>query len=102
MNKAILAKGRWRLLSIEDSIWKSVLKTKYGGGIVINMCGLESMRGVEGDWFMEAFRRKVEDGGKVRFWHDVWVRSQSLWVVFLGFLRCPNKTKMLSKRWTNG
>jgi hypothetical protein len=33
MNISLLTKWRWRLLSLHDLLWKSVLKAKYGGCI---------------------------------------------------------------------
>lgn len=88
VNLSLLAKWRWRLLNENNVLWKEVLGEKYvanvsnlveGGTVgcprlasrwwkdIINIEGRGGM-----NWFNEEVVRKVGNGSKTNFWHDIW------------------------------
>ncbi|GAU38174.1 hypothetical protein TSUD_264000 [Trifolium subterraneum] len=94
MNISLLTKWKWRLLSEGNSIWKFVLRDRYGGGesgvswmsrslptnkvspwwndlMVVGLVG-----GVER--LQHFFFKKIGNGDETSFWHDVWVGTQPL------------------------
>ncbi|PNX84009.1 ribonuclease H [Trifolium pratense] len=98
MNISLLAKWKWRLLSEGDSIWKNVLRDKYGGGesgdawmstIVPSakaspwwndLMNIGVVNGI--DHLVGSFFKKIGNGGTTRFWHDSWLGPQSLKEIF--------------------
>ncbi|MCH80143.1 LINE-1 reverse transcriptase like [Trifolium medium] len=98
MNISLLAKWKWRLLSEGDSIWKNVLRDKYGGGengMVWMSRVLSSAKAspwwndlmtigvVAGaDHLHGIFFKKIGNGGATSFWHDSWLGPQPLKEVF--------------------
>jgi len=89
-NSALLAKWKWGIMSDEGGKWKDILKSKYGSEVVRRQVGLKyqswwwrdlakvSGEGEEEGWFRKATGWKVDDGGTVRFWEDVWLQNSSL------------------------
>jgi hypothetical protein len=92
MNLSLLAKWRWKLLSEGDEMWRRVVVSKYGGGVVGNanlnvedsrygmsvwwrdICRLDVGVG----WFNQVTMKKLGNGSTTRFGNDVWVEDQSL------------------------
>ncbi|KAG7536801.1 hypothetical protein ISN44_As13g007270 [Arabidopsis suecica] len=62
MNKALLAKVGWRLLSDKSSLWAKVLRSKYKVGEVVSY-------GI--GWVLE-------DGMTIKFWTDRWLLGETL------------------------
>ncbi|XP_027348279.1 uncharacterized protein LOC113859792 [Abrus precatorius] len=82
---------RWRLLNEEGELWYVVLKAKYyvGGKEVwrkarhVSEWWREIWRVDEGEgsrngWLGKLFCIRTGNGGKTRFWHNVWSRDQPL------------------------
>lgn len=90
-NLSLLAKWRWRLLDDEPSLWKDVLKDKYGhlvsysSGVAgepwpsyvsrwwRDVTSLEGEGGIR--WFKRELGRKVGDGYGTLFWKHAWLSS---------------------------
>lgn len=76
MNKSLLAKLGWRLLTQGDTMWARILRAKYGvdeaGPVVFNHKQRASSiwRGLEWsyDLLSRGLRCKVVDGRRIRFW----------------------------------
>jgi hypothetical protein len=101
VNISLLTKWRWQLLSSHDSLWKSVLKAKYGGCISFSpdlfqwknvkfaslwwrdLCCLGRMRSnEEGDWCCDIMIKKLGSGGNTKLWIDNWVGNTPLCKLF--------------------
>jgi hypothetical protein len=92
VNLSLLAKWRWKLLSVGDEVWKNLVIAKYGNHILGNvrlevlsgghlcsswwkdLCRLDS----GGGWFNHVVMKKLGCGNATSFWKDIWVGEQSL------------------------
>ncbi|GAB4844966.1 hypothetical protein Ancab_040114 [Ancistrocladus abbreviatus] len=91
MNRALLGKWRWQILSERKNIWQSVLHDKYGDLELASnsvapdrgsrwwrdLWKIEAVQGHEG-WFSQALIRSVGDGVTTKFWVDRWLNHSSL------------------------
>ncbi|MCI10341.1 RNA-directed DNA polymerase (Reverse transcriptase), partial [Trifolium medium] len=92
VNKSLLAKWRWKLLTNDDELWKSVIIAKYGvrpmGHVRLDDVAFGSMCSSwwrdlckldqDGGWFRQMVVKKVGRGDATKFWKDVWVGDQPL------------------------
>lgn len=95
-NRSLLAKWRWRMISGEKGLWKSVLLSRYGDGVVSlsrtqvdlrpgkvsawwrYLNGIvESVKGWE-SWFVKGVNRVIGDGRGTLFWVDKWIGDLAL------------------------
>ncbi|WJX31200.1 hypothetical protein P8452_19654 [Trifolium repens] len=94
VNISLLAKWRWRLLSDDNTIWKEVIKAKYGEGVIgktlledefrprnsslwwKDVCSIG--RNLDHNWFSENVIIKLGNGVRTRFWTDRWTGDMSL------------------------
>ncbi|PNX87107.1 ribonuclease H, partial [Trifolium pratense] len=94
VNFSLLAKWRWRLLSEDESMWKKVIKGKYGdascGKVDLgedckpwfssiwwkDICSIGT--NLNSDWFSQQAFKKIGNGMKTSFWTDKWVGEFSL------------------------
>ncbi|GKD58971.1 hypothetical protein Tco_1296480 [Tanacetum coccineum] len=86
MNLSLLCKWKWRFLTKEEGLWRTIIKEFYGDDR-----GFDShskFKGGSGVWtdiikaikktevvdpnFKNSFIRKVADGENTSFWHDAW------------------------------
>ncbi|MCI05237.1 ribonuclease H protein, partial [Trifolium medium] len=92
VNISLLAKWRWKLLSHDQEVWKSIVTAKYGWDIIgkrelgnldvprtaslwwRDLCLLDAENG----WFRLAVGKKVGCGHSTSFWNEVWTGGQSL------------------------
>ncbi|MCH80987.1 LINE-1 reverse transcriptase like [Trifolium medium] len=95
-NISLLAKWRWKLLQPDEELWKDIVVAKYGNGVVgrnnlgedqISRFGLAWWRNIclldnNLRWFELGVSKVLGNGNATSFWNDVWVRNQSLAVVF--------------------
>ncbi|PNY12727.1 ribonuclease H [Trifolium pratense] len=121
MNISLLAKWKWRLLSEDESIWKNVLRDKYGSGEVGTVWmsrtlpsakvspwwnDLMSIGMVVGvDHIHGMFFKKIGNGGTTSFWHDSWLGPQPLKEVFPRFflISVHKESSVLEVgRWVSG
>jgi hypothetical protein len=119
MNKSLLAKWRWKLLSEGDELWKKVLVARHGGTILgkanlvvedykaeasvwwKDICRVDEGLG----WFSRAATKVLGNGNNTLFWKDVWVGGQCLQTRFPRlFGISTNKDLMVNAagRWENG
>jgi hypothetical protein len=96
LNISLFAKWRWRLLSNEGEVWKSIMAEKYGNNIIGSMVSADvgdvreasiwwkAIRMIDSEvgWFNDTFRKKAGNGATTQFWRDVWVGSRPLKDVF--------------------
>jgi hypothetical protein len=98
MNISLLAKWRWRLLNDDTTLWKAVLKSKYGGGVIGKLVLGEDCKpwfaslwwrdicsigyNLDHDWFSQNVVKNLGNGRLTRFWHDPWVGNVSFSVLF--------------------
>lgn len=86
MNKALLAKLGWRLLTQGEDLWAKMIRKKYGvsldGPVTFKSRQRASLtwRGLQ---WVEELRRKdlrwrLGDGRRIHFWSDVWINDQPL------------------------
>ena len=98
MNLSLLAKWKWRLLQVEQTLWKTVLVENYGdhvNGLAPcagarwprftslwwkNLMNLEV--GVGTNWFSSRVRRRVGNGRNTCFWKDKWLGEEPLLTLF--------------------
>lgn len=86
MNKALLAKLGWRLLTQGEEMWAKILRVKYGIGdsgppvFRREERASPTWRGLEwaANLLHEGIKWKVVDGRKVRFWSDNWLGDRPL------------------------
>ncbi|WJX66076.1 hypothetical protein P8452_50669 [Trifolium repens] len=92
VNSSLLAKWRWKLLTLDDEVWKEVAISRYGRDVVgkktlgendVTSLASAWWRDVcllEGDsrWFSTAVGRKVGCGDTTLFWDDQWTGTQTL------------------------
>jgi hypothetical protein len=89
VNISLLTKWRWRLLHEDHGVWKEVLKSKYGSGVVgstvlgeenkpwfaslwwKDICSIGS--NLSQNWFSQRVVKKLGNGANTRFWRDLWV-----------------------------
>jgi hypothetical protein len=89
-----LSKWRWRLLSGDNSLWKEVIKGKYGGTVIgkvdigeeckpwfsstwwRDICSIGINR--DQNWFANGVVKKMGNGVHTNFWEDVWIGNMSL------------------------
>jgi hypothetical protein len=94
VNISLLAKWRWRLLSDDNSLWKEVIKGKYGGTVVgrvmmeedckpwfsstwwRDICSIGS--NLDRNWLAQSVTKKLGNGANTRFWEDICVGEMSL------------------------
>jgi hypothetical protein len=92
VNISLLTKWRWKLLCVENDVWKDVVVAKYGSGSRgnfqpglgvastsasrwwVDICNLDK----DANWFVSAIEKKVGSGLDTKFWLDIWVGEQSL------------------------
>jgi hypothetical protein len=92
VNKSLLAKWRWKLLSHENEVWKDIVSARYGNDVVGKrfLCEVDAHRlssswwrdlcQLDGDdrWFGSAVGMKVGRGDSTYFWDEIWIGDQSL------------------------
>jgi hypothetical protein len=98
VNISLLAKWRWRLLNDDSTLWKAVLKSKYGGGIVgklvlgddckpwfaslwwRDICSIG--HNLDQNWFSQNAVKKLGNGRLTSFWYDRWIGNVPFCVLF--------------------
>jgi hypothetical protein len=94
VNISLLTKWRWRLLSVDQSMWKKVIIGKYGqsacGKVVIgeenkpwfsslwwrDVCSIGN--NLNTDWFSQYAVKRIGNGRQTSFWKDKWLGDFSL------------------------
>ncbi|CAL1384433.1 unnamed protein product [Linum trigynum] len=85
-NQALLAKGGWKLVSNDQSIWARVLRDKYARSRE-GRAVLQKQKGSSMAWrsftsainvLKKGYVIKVTNGRKTNFWHDPWVSQVPL------------------------
>jgi hypothetical protein len=89
VNISLLTKWRWRLLHDDDSLWKDLLKSKYGVGIIgrtelgddfkpwfsslwwRDICSIGY--NLDLNWFSQAVNKKLGNEALTSFWRDKWI-----------------------------
>jgi len=119
VNLSLLVKWRWRLVQLEQSLWKEVLICKYGNHIVYPLypednawpsfassCWLDlmSLETVVGEnWINREVVRKVGNRENTRFWLDQWVGIEPLYLIFPRlFSISSQKDAMVGEVWVDG
>lgn len=91
MNKVLLCKWCWRYASDRDSLWKKVIKGKYGeeeGGWrsckVRNPFAVGFWKAISKEWdlFSSNVCHAIGDGKIVKFWRDRWCSQEPLTELF--------------------
>jgi hypothetical protein len=95
-NDSLLAKWRWKLLQLEDELWKSIVTARYGEEV----CGWvnfsdQSMHRMASSWwrniclldkgslwFENGVEKIVKNGNTTLFWEERWMGGQPLVVRF--------------------
>jgi hypothetical protein len=98
VNISLLTKWRWRLLYDDNMVWKEVLKSKYGSGVIgrtvlgeeckpwyaslwwKDICTIGS--NLDLDWFSQGVSKKLGNGRLTSFWTEKWVGDLPLCVRF--------------------
>lgn len=86
MNKAMLMKLGWELISRGDKLWVQVLRKKYScGNNIIPEVGKKQIesntwRGIRKCWHLVVnnIRWRIHDGYTTRFWSDTWLGDSPL------------------------
>ncbi|RVW84765.1 LINE-1 retrotransposable element ORF2 protein [Vitis vinifera] len=90
-NKALLCKWCWRFASEGDSLWKKIIKGKFGeekgrwrSGVVRDSFGVGVWKEIEKHW--ELFKSMISfamgNRKRVKFWKDRWCSEESLCEIF--------------------
>ena len=86
-NQALLGKWLWRFGHEVTHLWRRVISIKYGeghGGWCTNVCrrshGCGLWRSIHERWesFSKYLSFIVDEGTRIRFWHDRWIRDFTL------------------------
>jgi hypothetical protein len=98
VNISLLAKWRWRLLFDDQTVWKEVLKNKYGQGVIgstdigddckpwfaslwwRDVCSIGN--NLFTNWFSAGVTKTVGNGRNTLFWRDKWAAGVPLQVQF--------------------
>lgn len=86
MNKAMMAKLCWRLLTQGEDMWAMIVRRKYGlndtGPLVFKHKQRASLtwRGLEwaSDLLLKGLRWRAVDGRRIRLWEDTWLDDKPL------------------------
>jgi hypothetical protein len=96
---SLLLKWRWRLVKDGLALWKEVLVAKYGNHILNNVdlpnaplpyyaslwwkdaCNIDVCVG-SSSWLNEVLSRRLGNGMSTRFWRDVWIGGEPLYLKF--------------------
>jgi hypothetical protein len=94
VNISLLAKWRWRLLLDDTSLWKAVIKGKYGDLVIGRLEVAEECKpwfssswwkdvcligtNLDHNWFSQGVVKKMGNGEHTRFWEDVWLGNSTL------------------------
>ena len=90
-NKALLCKWCWHFASEGDSLWKKIIKCKFGekeGGwrsrVVRDSYGVGAWKEIEKHWelFNSMISFEVGNGRRVKFWKDWWCGEEPLCKIF--------------------
>ena len=88
---ALLAKRWWRFGEERDSLWRTIITSKYGSrnrdwdsNEVLSSYGVCLWKGISKvfDDFIKGIRLKVGMGDRVRFWEDLWCGDTPLKLSF--------------------
>lgn len=91
MNQALLGKWLWRFGEERDSLWRTIITSKYGSrnrdwdsNEVLSSYGVCLWKGISKvfDDFIKGIRLKVGMGDRVRFWEDLWCGDTPLKLSF--------------------
>jgi hypothetical protein len=99
VNMSLLSKWRWKFLQNDSALWKDVLVSRYGRGLVRNViligspgtrlasswwkdiCAVDKF--VESkNWLDESIIRSVNDGTTTSFWSQRWIGDKTLGEAF--------------------
>jgi hypothetical protein len=94
VNISLLTKWRWRLLNGGNSLWREVIRSKYGDEVIGRVDWNEGGRpwfsslwwkdissigyNLNTNWFVRSVKRSLGNGATTSFWLDIWVGSLSL------------------------
>ena len=91
-NRALIGKWSWRFSVLDNTLWKDLIKTKYGideGGWITRAPSDSYGVGLWKEIRQETLMLKsnsvflVGEGSTVRFWEDTWCGSNPLYTTFL-------------------
>ncbi|KAM7474964.1 hypothetical protein LguiB_022207 [Lonicera macranthoides] len=103
-NMALLGKWLWRFPLERDSLWHSVIQSKYGAhsngwdaGFGIRGTSRAPWKSISRVWidFMQNIKLVVGVGNNIRFWEDIWVGSRPLKDLFPRIFRLSCNQNML-------
>ncbi|XP_019447318.1 PREDICTED: uncharacterized protein LOC109350542 [Lupinus angustifolius] len=92
-NDALLGKWRWRRLQKSEAFSVKVINSKYSTDFSVysnnsasrwwkDLGKVGSSTGEGDGWFVDNIWKEIENDLQTLFWHDVWVGTQSLKVVY--------------------
>ncbi|CAL1353808.1 unnamed protein product [Linum trigynum] len=106
-NQAMLAKGGWKLVTKEDSLWTRLLLEKYGR----NREGLEVLKKIKGSslaWrsftsianvLKKGYAINVKNGKHTHFWLDPWIMQVPLIDMALEEIPEEKKEQLVADLW---
>lgn len=86
MNKAMLMKLGWEIVTRRDKLWVQVLRSRYSCGdnivpvVVKKQIESNTWRGIRSCWHLVVnnLRWRIHDGYATRFWCDTWLGENPL------------------------
>jgi hypothetical protein len=94
VNISLLTKWRWRLLDNNPSLWKNIIRSKYGEEVIGTVVWGDGCRpwfsslwwkdlcsigfNLNTNWFAQGVIKNVGNGVNTRFWLDTWIGDLAL------------------------
>lgn len=109
LNRTLLGKWIWRYWVRKDSLWKKIIKVKWGGGSGVDISGktLENRNHGMGFWksimqqqnsALDFTKWEIGKGNKIRFWQDKLCGNESLMSRFPLIFVIAQKKEYVCKR----
>lgn len=104
MNASLLTKWLWRLISNENSLWKKIIRAKYGTDArgrftnkKLSTHGCSVWKGIEihKGFVEDNMSFKLGAGTEISFWNDIWCDKRPLKFIFPQSYRDPYSKKLL-------
>lgn len=112
MNKALIAKVGWRLLHDTESLWASVLRSKYSVGSIHDLSWMRARKNGSSTWRSVALGLRevvypghswvIRNGREIKFWTDRWLSNQPIQIAVVGDLPDGHEEVTAREMWIVG
>ena len=109
LNKALLCKWCWRFANERDSLWRKVIRSKFGedyggwsSGDINGGFGVGLWKEIRKEWpqLIQNSYFTLGNGRRIRFWKDVWCGEEALSLMFPNLFRLTaQKNARVAELW---